>query len=345
MKKDQISSTKITQVAILSAIILLIILLVKESLMYISALLGAIALYELLIQPMYHLTKVRKWPDWAASFFLMFLSFIIMVIPFVYLTSVLVGFIGPYIDDPAPLQQALDRITSYLQSNFRVDIIKPETISKLSEEVLPMVQKTLGNTFLAIGNIFLMYLVLYFMLVNSDEIQGWLRTHLPFRKENVEKILKETRSLVVSNALGIPLVAVAQGFAAVIGYWMFGIENYILMGILTAIASVIPLVGTLVIYLPLAIYQLSFGAVGDGIGILLWGFLIIGSIDNFVRFAIQKKMADVHPLITLFGVLIGVKLMGFIGIIFGPLMISVLILMIEIYTLEYGQNAETEDTV
>ncbi|MEZ4911407.1 MAG: AI-2E family transporter [Saprospiraceae bacterium] len=339
MKSNQISSTKITQIAILGAIFILSWLVIKESLPYISSILGAVALYELLIQPMFHLTKIRKWPSWAAALTLMSASFVIMVIPFVYMTSVVVDIVGPYLDDPTPVKQAIDQIIRYLQSNFTFDIVKPETISKVSEEILPMVQKTLGNTLLALGNVFLMYLILYFMLVKSETIESWLRDHLPFNKENVEKILSETKNLVYSNALGIPLVALTQGFVAVVGYWIFGVENFVLMGILTAIASVIPLVGTLVIYLPLAIYQLSFGALWEGIGVLLWGFLVIGSVDNFARFAIQKKMADVHPLVTLFGVLIGVKLMGFLGIIFGPLMISILFLMIKIYSLEYGRSS------
>ena len=334
----RISHQKITQLSILAVIIFIGWILSKEMLPYLSSILGAIALYEILIQPMHNLHLSKKWPSWIAALILMVVSFIVMVIPFVYLTTIIVDTIAPYIDDPSPLKEALNKINDFVIQTLNVDIVKPDTLTKLSEEILPFAQKTLGSTFLAVGNVFLMYLVLYFMLVNSATIEIWLRQHLPFKEKNVNKILTEFKSLVYSNAVGIPLVALSQGIAAFIGYWIFGVDNFMLMALLTAIASVIPLVGTLIIYLPLAIYQFSIGDVWGGAGVALWGFLIIGSIDNFARFMIQKKLANIHPLITLFGVLIGVNLMGFLGVIFGPLMISLLFLLLNIYQSEYGSQ-------
>jgi predicted PurR-regulated permease PerM len=91
------------------------------------------------------------------------------------------------------------------------------------------------------------------------------------------------------------------------------------------------------VWIPLAIYTLSLGAQWQGIGVALWGFLVIGSVDNIARFVLQRKLADVHPLITIFGVIIGINLFGFIGVVFGPLLISMFLLLVKIYLNEFGK--------
>ena len=96
---------------------------------------------------------------------------------------------------------------------------------------------------------------------------------------------------VYSNALGIPIVAFIQGIVGLVGYWIFGVEEFLLMGILTAISSVIPIIGTLAIYLPLAIFQFAVVSPWQGIGVALWGFIVIGSVDNIARFLVQKMHA------------------------------------------------------
>jgi predicted PurR-regulated permease PerM len=132
-------------------------------------------------------------------------------------------------------------------------------------------------------------------------------------------------------------VALIQGVVGTLGYWLFGVDEFLLMGILTAISSVIPIIGTLAIYLPLAIYQYVEGGAFEGIGVALWGLIVIGSIDNIARFLVQKKLADVHPLITLLGVIIGINMFGFIGVIFGPLLLSVIFILGRIYVDEFGK--------
>ena len=122
-----------------------------------------------------------------------------------------------------------------------------------------------------------------------------------------------------------------------IGYGIFGVKEFVLMGVLTAICSMIPVVGSMLIYLPLGVYQLAIGNTTNGIFLLLWGFVLIGSVDNIARFMLQKKMANMHPLITLFGVFIGVNMFGFMGIIFGPVLLSMFLLLVKIYVDEFGK--------
>ena len=104
---------------------------------------------------------------------------------------------------------------------------------------------------------------------------------------------------------------------------------------LTAFATIIPMVGTMVVYVPLALTLGFAGSWGACVGLLIYGFLVIGGIDNVIRFLLQKSLADIHPLITVFGVILGVSIFGFWGVIFGPLLLSLLILLLNIFRHDY----------
>jgi predicted PurR-regulated permease PerM len=260
--------------------------------------------------------------------------------------SVAVDKIGPIINNPGIINEVFSKIHNYLITNYNINVLNEENVGKITGQIIPFAQKTLGGTFTAMGNLVIMYLALYFMLANTRDVEKWLRKSVPFKSGNVKTIIKDIRALVFSNALGIPIVAVVQGSAGLIGYWIFGVEEFILMGILTAITSVIPIIGSLAIYLPLAIYQFAFIGTWQGIGVALWGFIVIGSVDNIARFVVQKQLADIHPLVTLLGVMLGISLFGFIGVIFGPLLISVFFILFRIYIDEFGKvNANHPDSV
>ncbi|MBK8519244.1 MAG: AI-2E family transporter [Saprospiraceae bacterium] len=333
----QIHPNFIRQIFFLALLVLLGYIIIEELYYMVSAFFGAITLYVILMHPMKYLVIIKKWNPTIASLVLMLISIIVMVIPIAYLTTVVIDKLLPIIENPSIINKVFSQIHQYLNSNFNINILNSENVQKISSEIIPFAKKTLGSTFYAFGNIMIMYLVLYFLLVNTRNVEKWLRQNVPFKTANVKLIIKDIRNLVYSNALGIPIVACVQGLAGLIGYWIFGVEEFILMGLLTAISSVVPIIGSLAIYLPLALYQFAFVGTWQGIGVLLWGVIVIGSVDNIARFVVQKQMADVHPLITLLGVIAGINLFGFIGIIFGPLLISVFFILAGIYIDEFGK--------
>lgn len=145
---------------------------------------------------------------------------------------------------------------------------------------------------------------------------------------------------VRSNALGIPLVAFFQALIALFGYLIVGIPDPMFWFVITAIGSMIPFVGASLGTIPIAILLFSTGQDWEGYFILIYGYGVVGLTDNILRLYILQRLAKVHPLITLFGVVVGVPLFGFIGLIFGPLLISLFLLILKIYKHEYGKTAE-----
>jgi predicted PurR-regulated permease PerM len=189
-----------------------------------------------------------------------------------------------------------------------------------------------------------MYFMLYYMFTNRADLRESLKEYIPMNRENLKEIGREVQAMVRSNALGIPLVAIAQGIVALIGFFIFGIEDPFFWFVIVTIGSMIPFVGTLVGILPVFVLTLSTGHSFQAWGILLYGFVVVGSTDNIIRLYVLKKLDNVHPLITLIGVIVGVPLFGFIGLIFGPLLISLFMVIVRIYRKEYGkEDAVTDD--
>ena len=334
---NQIHPNKIRQILFISVLIALGLVIALEMFFMLGAFLGAVTLYVLMRNAMIRLVVDYKWKTPLAALCLMVVSLILLVMPVAWLTSVVIDKLGPVMDDPQMINRSFEQINAYLVSHLNVNIFSAKNVAIVNEKLVGIAQSTLGGTVSILGNLAIMYFMLYFMLTRINDMELWLRRNMPLKHSNVSIVIKEIKQVIYSNAVGIPIVAVVQGLAGMLGYFIFGSAEFLLMGVLTGICSIIPVVGSLLIWLPLAIYEMSQGRTWPGIGIVIWGLVVIGSVDNIARFMLQKRMSDTHPLITIFGVIIGVNLFGFLGVIFGPLMLSIFILLIKVYIDEFGR--------
>lgn len=104
---------------------------------------------------------------------------------------------------------------------------------------------------------------------------------------------------------------------------------------LTCFATVIPIVGTALVWIPLALFMALTGSWAPAIGLTLYGTLVVTHVDNVVRFLMQRRMAHTHPLVTIFGVIIGLSLFGFMGVIFGPLLLAMFLYFVNLFKCRY----------
>jgi predicted PurR-regulated permease PerM len=182
------------------------------------------------------------------------------------------------------------------------------------------------------------------MLYNGTEMERYLNKIIPLRQENISMLASETKTMVRANALGIPLISVIQGLAATLGYFIFGIKDWALWGFLTGIFAFFPVVGTMIVWVPLVIFTYATGDSGQTIGVLLYSLIITGNIDYVARITLLKRLGNVHPVITILGVIIGLGLFGFIGLVFGPLLLNYVIVLFEIYSNEFVIKDPKETT-
>ena len=335
MSNQVIHQNQIRQIFFIVILIGLGLLLFLELYTFLPAVLGAITLYILMRRWMFYLTYVKKWKKGLAATLLMILSMIIILFPIFILINMLSSKVTYAIEHSNELITALKKVVSDVEQRFNMDVVSNESINKLGTNIANGIPKLLNATFNTLTTIFFMYFILYFMLMNGRRMEIALYEHIPLHDDNVDKLGKEVNSMVVSNAIGIPLIALLQGVVAVIGYLIIGVNEPWFWFVVTCITAMLPVIGAALAYVPLAIIFFADGDTIRGIAMLIFGFGIIGLVDNVFRFTLAKKIGDVHPLVTVFGVIVGLKVFGFIGLIFGPLLISLFMLLLRIYSNEF----------
>ncbi|MDB5208722.1 MAG: family transporter [Flavisolibacter sp.] len=334
MNNSTIDNNLLKQIFFIAVILFLGIVLFRELLFFLSAFLGSVTFYVLLRNRMIHLTEKKGWGPATAAGSLMLLSFFVILVPLGLLGNILYSKVSYVVSHSAELIASLRIAAEKIgdKIGYKID---PTAINRLGSFLAALLPKVLGVTFNTITQVASMYFILYFMLVNGRRMERGLYEHIPLKDSNVELLGSELKNIIVSNSIGIPLIAIVQGIVGLIGYLVIGIPEPWLWFVATTIAAMLPVVGAAIIYGPLTIMLFAQGHTGKGIAMAIWGFGVIGLVDNVFRLLVNKRLGDIHPLVTIFGVVIGVQLFGFIGLIFGPLLIALFILLLRIYSSEF----------
>ncbi len=331
--KNSISDTAIRQVIFISIIIALGLLLLTKLKMFIPSFLGAYTI--LLISDSYYNKLIAKgWRPGNAAFIILLIVAIAIIIPIGLFVNFVSREFFPYLSNPERLMQSFNEMLSALAQKTGYTLQSDKTLNQIAEYVSQNITSALGSGAETILQV-IMTLFIAFFLIKERKIVDELYDYLPLAKDNIEKVRSEVRKLVNANAIGIPVVALSQSLTALIGYFIFGVPNPIFWFALSCVATLIPIVGGALSYMPLVVVLFATGNQMNAIGLLIYGLLIIGTIDNVIRFTLLKRMSDIHPLVTVLGVLAGLQLFGFIGIIFGPIMINIFLIAIRIYREEY----------
>ena len=188
-------------------------------------------------------------------------------------------------------------------------------------------------------NLVIAFFALYYLLISASTAWRWVAAFLPFSKESNEQLRERFTSITEAMLLGTALTAILQGALIGFGFWMVGLPNAVFWGVITAFASILPVLGSALVWLPGAIVLLAQQRFGAAIALLVIGGLLASNLDNVVRPVVYRKVSDVHPLTTLVGAFAGVSLFGLVGLLLGPLAITYFFELIDIYEQEYGRNA------
>jgi len=341
-----IRSEKIFQIGLILVILALSYIVLRQLSFLFAPFLWAVTFY-LTLKPIYlKLINKRGWNKHLAATFLVFilLIFILILLGVAYL--IINAKVLPLIENPALLRQTTISIVSNLQTILPNTFDVVGYVSKLLPEVanylLPLI-KNIGTILL---DTIITGVIFYVLLINNEHLRGFIENILPFKKKSSEGILDKFESLVRGNMISIPLVALTQGLFGFIGYFIFGLSlsNSLIFGFLTAIASIIPVIGTSIVYVPLAAYVTFINAeVFNGIAIFLWGFIVVGFCDNLTRAFFLKKISQISVWYTIIGSVIGIKIFGLSGLIFGPILLILVISLWRLYYDHFGLYRDDYD--
>lgn len=337
---QQLNTVKLRQLSFYAALVFLGIFFLLQLSSFIPSLLGAITFYVLLDKPMHYLVNTKRWNQRLAVMVLIISSFIMILLPISLFVNVLYNKIGFAVQHSNEVAAGLKHFISNIESSFHITIINKGNIENIGTTIAQSLPKLLGATFNSLLIIVIMYFIVYFLLVYKRETEAWLYKNVPLRPDNLLLLGKETRKLVFSNALGLPVTALLQGMIGAVGYYFLGVQDVPFWFIATCISAMVPMIGSALAYLSLAVLFFAEGHTTKGILIITYGVVIMAVADNVFRIYIQRKIGNIHPLVTIFGVILGVGLFGFIGLIFGPILISLFILLVNIYIDEFGAGEE-----
>jgi predicted PurR-regulated permease PerM len=287
---------------------------------------------------MHELAYHKKWKKSLAASLLLFLSFLIVLVPvglFLNMLSIKLNYV---INNSNQVINTMHQLITKQEEQYHVVIFSDDTIKKISSNIANFLPGILGATISSITTVIIMYFILYFMLIGSKEMEFWLEDNIPMKNRNVDILGIELKKLVISNAVGIPLTAIVQSLVALLGYWVAGVTDMGFWFVFTCITSMVPVIGAGLAYIPICAILYANGHANTAVILMLYCIFIVGTVDHVFRFALQKKLGDIHPLITIFGVIVGLELFGFIGLIFGPILIALFILLIRIYLNEFSNE-------
>jgi len=241
-----------------------------------------------------------------------------------------------------PLQPLKDRLPTALKGAVP-DAINLEPLIRSAGG---WVVDRIGSLFGAVTNftlqLFLLLVGIYYVIKDGSRFVDYLIRIAPLDEEYEETLFRKLRASVISVVRGSIAIAVIQGVAAGIGFFILGVPNPALWGSATVVASLIPIVGTAITMVPAVAYLLVTGSVTSGILLALWGLLIVGFVDNAFRSQLMKKGLDIHPFLILLSVLGGLEFFGPIGFISGPLLLAVLSTLLDIYV-SYRSRSDVID--
>ena len=326
---------RINRYFFLAVIILFAAVLMLSLRAFFTAFLGAVIFYVLSKKPANWLISKRKWSKSLTAVTVIVVSLFIFLIPLTLVVAMLLKKVMVYSGNVTSLYAPLQELDMAIQNQFHITLLSDENLKQLQEYSSHFISTALSNGLNTLGSVTMMYFFLYFLLVNINRLEASILHYLPFSRRKIILFGEELKAQTFSNAVGIPLVAFGQGFTAYIGYWICDVPEPAFWAVLTGATSILPIIGTGIFWIPIAAYLIMQQHTGQAVFLSVWGVMVMGTIDNVIRFVLAKKMANVHPLVTVLGIIIGLQNFGITGLVFGPLVISYFIILLKMYYSDY----------
>lgn len=338
-------NNRIRQIVLLVVIAALALLLFWQLYGFFPGFLGAVTLYILGRDPYFYLTIKRHWNKKLTALLLLLAFLVCIGLPVYLAVRILSVKINSLFSNAQGMQHVLQAFSGQVKEWTGRELITDDNIRQLQKGITGFIPALLNSTASLLANLLMLLFLSFFMFTNGKNMEKALHHFIPLRDDNIGKLAAETKNMVRANAIGIPLISIIQGLTAMLGYWIFGVKDYVLWGFLTGVFAFFPFVGTMIVWVPLVISVFAAGHTGQGIGLAIYSIIVTGNIDYLARISLLRKIGDVHPVITVLGVIAGLSLFGFMGFIFGPLLISYFLLLYNIYSAEFGSPAVPEKSL
>jgi predicted PurR-regulated permease PerM len=322
----------ITSLVLLTVLITLSFFLLRPILM---SMITAIIL-AFVMSPLYNkIGKKIKSRNWSATV-VCIIVIVGIVIPLWFLLPVLlkqsiaIFMESQKIDLVTPLQDAFPSL--FMSEMFAAEIggVIHSFITGITNGALNLITNLILNFPTLFLQSLVMFFTFYFVLRDNDKFVLYIQSILPFPKKTEEKLFKSSKDITFSVLYGQVIIGILQGIFAGISFYIFGVDNALFLTVLACIMGIFPIIGTSIVWIPVAVYLFIQGEMWPAIGVISFG-TIASIVENGVKPMIIAKRTNVHSAVILLGMVGGVFFFGILGFILGPLILSYLLIVLEIY--------------
>jgi len=295
--------------------------------------------------PIYRFVLQRTHKPGISSAASIILALLIMVLPTVYLVTELAQQVsGAY---SSFRSENLQRIGDYLSglTGNQVDFqeILNSALDQIRQSIVGIAPDVLGSITSLVLGLFIMFFVMFYGFREGEVFLKYIKALLPLDPVLKESLFYEMRTITQAVLYGQVMTAVIQGALGGIALFIFGVPNWIFWGAIMIIMAFLPVLGTPLIWVPAAVGLILDGEMARGVGLLIFGATIVMNIDNFIRPRLVSGRTKVHPVLILIGVLGGLKIFGFIGMLIGPLVLALLMALIKFYETAYVRRVPVRE--
>lgn len=289
-----------------------------------------------LFYPLYKRTNRLIKSEYISALLMCLLLTAIIFIPMWFLTPILIKqsfnfyVSSQQIDFVTPLKQIFPNVFASEQFSQEIGSALSSFITKTSNFLTNTFAKLISNFPILLLQFFIVFFIFFVVLKEQEKFVDYIRSLLPFSKEVENKLFKSSREITSSVFYGQIILGIVGGIIVGISLYLFKVPNAFILMILAAIAGILPIIGTTIVWIPVAIYLFIIGSFYPAIGVILFG-IVSSSVENFVKPIILSKWINLHPAIVLTGMVGGTFIFGLLGIILGPLILAYLLIVLEIY--------------
>jgi predicted PurR-regulated permease PerM len=231
------------------------------------------------------------------------------------ITGRLLGWVGRYVD-----------IAKLRSSDYLV-----QQLQGASGQLAGRTLGFLGGIIGAVVQMFFVIFTMYYLFRDGDRIFDAVRDALPLERKQAEAIMERTRDVIGASVYGVMAIAIIQGTLGGLAFWVLGVPSALVWAVVMTFLSMIPMLGSFVVWVPAAIYLALTGHYVKAVLLVLWGTLVIGMIDNFLRPKLVGSRTKLHELFVFFAVLGGLKVFGVLGIVLGPVVLVLALALIDVF--------------
>lgn len=312
--------------------ILIVLLAFYTILSYLTAILAAAIIVYVFYPEFKRLNKHIKSRSICALIMLAVILLIIVIPLFFVINALAVEAVGFYqnvkVLDLTPVSES---ITKFLGENIDIN----SYVKSLGESLVSFIARLVSDFFISLPQkiliLFVTVFVMYYFFKDGDKIIAFLEKVLPMYKDHKTELLAEFNRVIHATIYGVLVSAVIQGLIGTLGLVIFQVSSPIIWGSIMTLTAMLPFIGTGLIWVPAALFKIVNGDFFNGFGLLLYGILIISTIDNIIKPKLISTKSQTHPVLIILGIFGGLKAFGIIGIIIGPLLLATLSVLYNFY--------------